>query len=201
MGFNPLHHLRGAFTISVFTLNVVFWFIPIVIVGLAKLLGPQGEAVDDPAFATLGAIASGMLVFIGFVFSVVTFAIQYEASTYTPRLLRAIADSAAMIDHAARNSAATYPPITGPQSSGPSSATVSGNGRVNNNATATSASPAINLPSTSCSGLIGLVSRLSRVPERRSSDQARMVKAATRKISSTGIHWKSGRTSAMLRAK
>jgi uncharacterized membrane protein len=37
-----------------------------------------------------------MLVFIGFVFSVVTFAIQYEASTYTPRLLRAIADSAAM---------------------------------------------------------------------------------------------------------
>ncbi|MDH3931760.1 MAG: acetyltransferase, partial [Chromatiales bacterium] len=46
MGFNPLHHLRGAFTISVFTLNVVFWFIPIVIVGLAKLLVPASAWRD-----------------------------------------------------------------------------------------------------------------------------------------------------------
>jgi uncharacterized membrane protein len=45
---------------------------------------------------TLSSIASGMLVFIGFVFSVVTFAIQYEASTYTPRLLRSVANSTAM---------------------------------------------------------------------------------------------------------
>ena len=46
MGFNPLPHLRGAFTISVFTLNVVFWFIPIIIVGLAKLLVPASAWRD-----------------------------------------------------------------------------------------------------------------------------------------------------------
>ncbi len=40
MGLNPLPHLRGAFTISLFTLNVVFWFIPIIFIGLAKLLIP-----------------------------------------------------------------------------------------------------------------------------------------------------------------
>ena len=40
MGSNPIPHLRGAFTISVFTLNVLFWFVPIFIVALAKLLLP-----------------------------------------------------------------------------------------------------------------------------------------------------------------
>jgi hypothetical protein len=59
----------------------------------------------------------------------------------------------------------------------------------------------MNLPSTSASGVTGAVSRLSRVPARRSSDQARMVSAATRKMSSSGSHRKRGRTSAMLRAK
>ena len=47
---------------------------------------------------------------------------------------------------------------------------------------------ATNLPRISSSGLTGAVSRLSRVPLRRSSDQARMVSAATRKISNTGSH-------------
>ena len=42
------------------------------------------------AQATLSAIASGMLVFTGFVFSILTFAIQFGAGTYTPRLLRSI---------------------------------------------------------------------------------------------------------------
>ena len=43
------------------------------------------------AQTTLSAIASGMLVFTGFVFSILTFAIQFGASTFTPRLIRTVA--------------------------------------------------------------------------------------------------------------
>jgi uncharacterized membrane protein len=56
------------------------------------------QVTSDPIFvysassaqATLSAIASGMLVFTGFVFSILTFAIQFGSSTYTPRLLRSV---------------------------------------------------------------------------------------------------------------
>jgi hypothetical protein len=61
--------------------------------------------------------------------------------------------------------------------------------------------PAANLPATSSQVFTGNVSRISRVPERSSSLQARMVSAETRKMASTGSHSNSGRTSAMLRAK
>ena len=47
----------------------------------------------------------------------------------------------------------------------------------------------------------GRVRSTSRVPIFRSSDHWRMVMAATSRISSRGSHSKSGRTSAMLRAK
>jgi len=40
MRSSPLRHLRGAFTITVLALNVVFWFVPIVVVAFAKLLIP-----------------------------------------------------------------------------------------------------------------------------------------------------------------
>jgi len=85
------------------------WPIPlgfaIAAVGLAQLVSwIDGKVTPVPAITfsassaqtTLSSIASGMLVFIGFVFSVITFAIQYEASTYTPRLLRSVANSTAM---------------------------------------------------------------------------------------------------------
>jgi uncharacterized membrane protein len=85
------------------------WPIPlgfaVIAVGLAQLvpwidrkftLGSPITYDTSSAQTTLSSIASGMLVFIGFVFSVITFAIQYEASTYTPRLLRSIANSTAM---------------------------------------------------------------------------------------------------------
>ncbi len=42
------------------------------------------------AQATLSAISSGMIAFTGFVFSVLTFAIQYGSTAFTPRLLRSI---------------------------------------------------------------------------------------------------------------
>jgi uncharacterized membrane protein len=85
------------------------WPIPLgfaaIAVGLAWLaawvdreFAPGSPVTYDTgsAQATLSSIAAGMLVFIGFVFSVITFAIQYEASTYTPRLLRTIANSTAL---------------------------------------------------------------------------------------------------------
>ena len=91
--------------------------------------------------------------------------------------------------------------MTGPQSIGPNSETVTGNGIVRARATATSIRPERNLPSTRCSRLTGLVNRFSIVPERRSSDQVRMVRVAARKMSSTGNHLNSGRASAMFLAK
>jgi uncharacterized membrane protein len=68
-------------------------------IGLAVLMPwIDRQLASDPPFtysassaqSTLSAIASGMLVFTGFVFTVLTFAIQFEAGTYTPRLLRSI---------------------------------------------------------------------------------------------------------------
>ncbi len=68
-------------------------------------------------------------------------------------------------------------------------------------ATATSAITARNLPATNWIGETGSVSSTSSVPERCSSLHWRIVSAATRKIISTGIQRKRGRTSAMPRAK
>ena len=91
--------------------------------------------------------------------------------------------------------------MTGPQSSGPSSEIVTGNGIVKASATATSSRLARNLPSTRCSRLTGLVNRFSIVPARRSSDHVRIVRVAARKMSSTGNHLNNGRASAMFLAK
>src|SRR5579862_8187931 len=91
--------------------------------------------------------------------------------------------------------------MTGPQSSGPISATVNGSGSVSASAIKTRIIAPRNFPNTSSIGAVGEVSSSSSVPPRRSSAQARIVSAATRKISSTGIHWNSGRTSARLRSK
>ena len=79
------------------------WLVPMVFVTLAIVLSVFMPWLDrqieaDPVFvysassaqATLSAIASGMLVFTGFVFSILTFAIQFGSSTYTPRLLRTV---------------------------------------------------------------------------------------------------------------
>jgi uncharacterized membrane protein len=91
--------LRAAVTRRLWPIPLAF---AVVAAGLAQLVPwVDGELASDSlvtydsgsAQATLSSIASGMLVFIGFVFSVITFAIQYEASTYTPRLLRTIANS------------------------------------------------------------------------------------------------------------
>src|SRR5579863_6740241 len=78
---------------------------------------------------------------------------------------------------------------------------MTGSGSVSSSAISTRPRQPRNLPSTSSAGEVGEVSSSSRVPERRSSAQARIVNAATRKISRIGIHWNSGRTSARLRSK
>jgi uncharacterized membrane protein len=96
------YRLRGAVTRRLWPIPLVFGVLAVVLAQIVSWIDrtytPGSSVTFDSgsAQATFAAIASGMLVFIGFVFSVVTFAIQYEASTYTPRLLRAIADSAAM---------------------------------------------------------------------------------------------------------
>lgn len=79
------------------------WLIPLGFLLLAVVLAfvmpwVDRQIVGEPAFAysagsaqaTLSAIASGMLVFTGFVFSILTFAIQYGSSTYSPRLIRSV---------------------------------------------------------------------------------------------------------------
>jgi len=76
-----------------------------------------------------------------------------------------------------------------------------GSGRVRTSAMASSVQQARNLPSTNSQPLTGNVATNSRVPVRRSSLHMRMVKAAHRKMSNTGIHSNMGRTSATLRAK
>ncbi len=94
-----------------------------------------------------------------------------------------------------------YPPITGPQSRVPSRVTVIGKNSVRASARTTKAITARNLPTTSWIGETGRVSSTSRVPDRCSSLHCLMVNAATRSIKSTGVQRKSGRTSAMPRAK
>ena len=64
---------------------------------------------------------------------------------------------------------------------------------------ATSARQARNLPPTRAGRPTGAVTSGSRVPARCSSDQARMVIAADRKMRVSGSHSNMGRTSAMLR--
>ena len=79
------------------------WLIPvgfvIVAIALAWFMPQLDRALSltipftyspSAATATLSAIASGMLVFTGFVFSIITFAIQFGSSSYTNRLLRSI---------------------------------------------------------------------------------------------------------------
>jgi uncharacterized membrane protein len=96
------YRLRAAVARRVWPIPLVF---AVFAVGLAQFVAwldrtytPAAPVTFDSGstLSTLSAIASGMLVFTGFVFSVITFAIQYEASTYTPRLLRTIANSTAM---------------------------------------------------------------------------------------------------------
>ena len=96
------YRLRAAVTRRLWPIPLAFGVVAVV---LAQFVGwidgrytPGSSVTFDSgsAQATFAAIASGMLVFIGFVFSVVTSAIQYEASTYTPRLLRSIANSTAI---------------------------------------------------------------------------------------------------------
>ena len=80
------------------------WLIPLAFMALSiglSILMPwvDRHVAGEPPFtysassaqATLSAIASGMLVFTGFVFSILTFAIQFGASTFTPRLIRTVA--------------------------------------------------------------------------------------------------------------
>ncbi len=78
---------------------------------------------------------------------------------------------------------------------------MSGIGSVSAKAIATRARPARNFPRTRFRVGTGRVMSVSSVPARRSSLQSRMVRAAQRKISSTGIQSNRGRASAMLRAK
>jgi uncharacterized membrane protein len=74
-----------------FVLLAIFlaWFMP----RLDRNIGIEPPFTYSPSAAqtTLSAIASGMLVFTGFVFSILTFAIQFGSSSFTPRLLRSIA--------------------------------------------------------------------------------------------------------------
>jgi uncharacterized membrane protein len=74
-----------------FVLLAIFlaWFMP----RLDRSIGIEPPFTYSPSAAqtTLSAIASGMLVFTGFVFSILTFAIQFGSSSFTPRLLRSIA--------------------------------------------------------------------------------------------------------------
>lgn len=80
------------------------WLIPMGFVLFAVILALFMPWLDsqievEPPFtygplaaqATLSAIASGMLVFTGFVLSILTFAAQFGSSSFTPRLMRTLA--------------------------------------------------------------------------------------------------------------
>ena len=79
--------------------------------------------------------------------------------------------------------------------------TLTGSGSVSSRARPSSIQQARNLPTTNSQPEAGRVTTNSSVPVRRSSLHMRMVSAADRKMSSTGIHSNMGRTSATLRAK
>ena len=77
------------------------WIVPLILVTLAGALAFLLPEVDkkasttigisfgeDAARALLGAIASGMITFTGFVFSILLLAVQFGSSRFSPRLLR-----------------------------------------------------------------------------------------------------------------
>jgi uncharacterized membrane protein len=77
------------------------WIVPLVLVVLAVAMALALPAIDertrttlgiafgeDAARAVLGAIASGMITFTGFVFSILLLAVQFGSSQFSPRLLR-----------------------------------------------------------------------------------------------------------------
>ncbi len=77
------------------------WIVPLLLVVLAGvmalgLVAFDGRATttiglsfgEDAARAVLGAIASGMITFTGFVFSILLLAVQFGSNQFSPRLLR-----------------------------------------------------------------------------------------------------------------
>ena len=77
------------------------WIVPFLLVALAVTLALTLPIVDqnttttigisfgeDAARAVLGAIASGMITFTGFVFSILLIAVQFGSSQFSPRMLR-----------------------------------------------------------------------------------------------------------------
>jgi len=77
------------------------WIVPLVLVALAVAVALALPAIDErtrttigiafgeeAARAVLGAIASGMITFTGFVFSILLLAVQFGSSQFSPRLLR-----------------------------------------------------------------------------------------------------------------
>jgi uncharacterized membrane protein len=77
------------------------WIVPFVFVAVAVAMGLVLTAVDehtdasigvwfgsDAGRSVLGAIASGMITFTGFVFSILLLAVQFGASHFSPRMLR-----------------------------------------------------------------------------------------------------------------
>jgi uncharacterized membrane protein len=77
------------------------WIVPLVFVVLAVAMALALPSIDertrttigisfgeDAARAVLGAIASGMITFTGFVFSILLLAVQFGSSQFSPRLLR-----------------------------------------------------------------------------------------------------------------
>ncbi len=77
------------------------WIVPLALVVVAGVLALALPALDtrtdvtigisfgeDAARAVLGAIASGMITFTGFVFSILLLAVQFGSNQFSPRLLR-----------------------------------------------------------------------------------------------------------------
>lgn len=77
------------------------WIVPFVFVAAAVAMGLVLTAVDEHTDASigvrfgadagrnlLGAIASGMITFTGFVFSILLLAVQFGSSQFSPRMLR-----------------------------------------------------------------------------------------------------------------
>lgn len=77
------------------------WIVPLILVAVATAMALALTSVDertsatigisfgeDAARAVLGSIASGMITFTGFVFSILLLAVQFGSSQFSPRLLR-----------------------------------------------------------------------------------------------------------------
>ena len=89
---------RTRWRISEYLRNSI-WFVPGVFAVAAYLLGraepdPATEAelpihyAPEAARSLLGALASGMIAFTGFVFSILLLAVQFGSSQFSPRMLR-----------------------------------------------------------------------------------------------------------------